>query len=1250
MKILTIRIKNLASLESPELIDFTKEPLLSAGIFAITGPTGSGKSTILDALCLALYGRTPRYAQAREQGVDILDADGTPINQGDIRGILRDGAGDGFAEVDFTGADGLQYRAGWYVRRARYKANGSLQQDTMSLWKLPEETPVPGKKQEVLKEIQQRIGLSFEQFTRSVLLAQGDFTAFLKAGKDEKASLLEKLTGTRIYSDISKRIFEKNKEAAVILKELYNKVTAIAILPEEEKTVLETKQATLANEIKELEQRQDWLKAVIEWQKTKNHLSEKLTEATKNWQKAVAKKESTEEKRPQLNRLEAVQQVRTWADAKYRSQQQQQELQEVLTSLQANYEILLQQKATKTINQQQATQQVQEQKKKLNDLQPYLQEARKLDTLLQEKKAYAILVLKEWDAAKAEQQQQQQQIASRQQEADKILIEIKRLESWLAGHAARKKIAEDISSISARLGDAEKQWQLIQDTTAAVNKGLEEISALDKTEKTLEVQEKLKMNEAAAHTRSLERRQQEIDAIPVTIQEEEREKLIEAIAENTLALAAWQLLYHDLTQLVNASQELERLQQELAGKTAEREQVNIRLKEAEIKKSTLATSFEKAKILSGGQVTALQAMLTEGEPCPVCGSTSHPQTPAPDHTPAILISLEMSFREAEQAYNNLLTEYNNLDKWCEGLSGRIEQTQQDLPERESRVQRLRKNWEKSPAATVGKDIADDKKEAWLTTFRQNQQEQADQIGEKLNHYKTIWEQQEAEKKKEAQRLQELATITEQRKDTIRHKKSREEYIQQQQQLLTRQETDFYRLLTELDAVFPNPDWRENWKKNPQLFLKQIAAFAEEWKEKTAAYNRDTQKQATLIAALREMEEQTKTLVTATNRKETVCMAAIEEEGKLARQRAQVLDGKDVVATEKAVQEAMVTAEKIQQQTTEALEAIRTSIARTETEKEQLLKQIHAAGQAINKGGDQIRKWLDSYNEQYQDKLDEETITALLATPLQTIESLRTLLRIVAENETAALLAYKAQQALWEQHEAAKATDIPAIEIEAQLEKIKVTITTAISTRNRAGFELEQDQQNRKKEALLQKEIIKMQEDSKLLGQLNDLIGSADGKIFRQVAQGYTLDLLLAYANKHLETFTGRYRLERIPGTLGLQVLDMDMGNELRTVFSLSGGESFLVSLALALGLASLSSAEMNVGSLFIDEGFGSLDPATLNMAMDALERLHNQGRKVGVISHVQEMTERIPVQVRVIRLSRGKSRLEITDEIAISAE
>ena len=159
--------------------------------------------------------------------------------------------------------------------------------------------------------------------------------------------------------------------------------------------------------------------------------------------------------------------------------------------------------------------------------------------------------------------------------------------------------------------------------------------------------------------------------------------------------------------------------------------------------------------------------------------------------------------------------------------------------------------------------------------------------------------------------------------------------------------------------------------------------------------------------------------------------------------------------------------------------------------------------------------------------------------------------------------------------------------------------------------------------------------------LNVLLGSADGGKFKAIAQGYTLDILLVYANKHLEELSKRYKLQRIPDTLALQVVDNDMLGEIRTVHSLSGGESFLISLSLALGLSSLSSNRMKIESLFIDEGFGSLDIDTLSIAMDALENLQTQGRKIGVISHVAEMTERITTRVQVIKSANGRSKINV---------
>src|SRR5690606_17887344 len=180
---------------------------------------------------------------------------GSTINQSDVRAILRDGTADGFAEVDFVGIDGQRYRANWSVRRARNRADGSLQQANTTLKNLSTGHDIGGRKTELLSEIIRLVGLNYEQFIRSVLLAQGDFTAFLKADKDQKASLLEKLTGTHIYSELSRRIFERCREEDQQLKLLQRSQEGIVTLTAEELADLNEQEVALAKLLEQLEAR-----------------------------------------------------------------------------------------------------------------------------------------------------------------------------------------------------------------------------------------------------------------------------------------------------------------------------------------------------------------------------------------------------------------------------------------------------------------------------------------------------------------------------------------------------------------------------------------------------------------------------------------------------------------------------------------------------------------------------------------------------------------------------------------------------------------------------------------------------------------------------------------------------------------------------------------------------------------------------------------------------------------------------------
>jgi exonuclease SbcC len=266
---------------------------------------------------------------------------------------------------------------------------------------------------------------------------------------------------------------------------------------------------------------------------------------------------------------------------------------------------------------------------------------------------------------------------------------------------------------------------------------------------------------------------------------------------------------------------------------------------------------------------------------------------------------------------------------------------------------------------------------------------------------------------------------------------------------------------------------------------------------------------------------------------------------------------------------------------------------------------------------------------------------LLTFTFEWIEKEQNTLHSFEKEKTKAVSILQERTQIFEQHSAKKSSERPLYDLQIIFKNAKTQNENFVQAKAAIGFKLKEDEANKHKIGGLLEEILAQSKTTDNWSKLNDIIGSADGKKFRQIAQEHTLEILLSYANKHLEDLTSRYKIERIPNTLGLQVVDLDMGDEIRTVYSLSGGESFLVSLALALGLASLSSSKMKVESLFIDEGFGSLDPNTLNVAMDALERLHNQGRKVCVISHVQEMTDRIPVQIKVSKKASGRSLVEV---------
>lgn len=953
MKILAIRLKNLTSIEGTVEVDFTAEPLCSAGIFAISGPTGAGKSTLLDALCLALYDKAPRFA-ASVESVNLADVGDNRINQSDVRNLLRRGTSDGYAEVDFLGVDGHRYRSCWSVRRTRNKVSGSLQPQMMEVKELDTGKEFQGTKKELLAQLVELIGLTYEQFTRTVLLAQNDFATFLKSKGAAKAELLEKLTGIGVYSFISQEVFARNKAAQEEVALIHNKMSVIELIPEEEQLAL---------------------------QKEKELLAEKRSEGIK----------LLAEQNAQLN---VVRSLKTQEELRTKKQKEEQgeqaRLKTALDILASQEEGLVRFKA------------------QWEAIQPDLKRARQLDVQIQSQQEGYI------------QSQQLLQAARKQvQEQDK-----------------RKRMVEEQLHLS---------YQTLRRLLNVA--GTEDSLRLEQVEETLRQEE----GNLSAGIETNEKRLERLNAFGYPSLAEEQVKLQKELAR--------QQNIRQLTEaLKKAMSEIEHLEKEAADCSKE-------LSEREVALKTVQRLYENARMAVGKDVKALRRQLEEGEACPVCGSTSHPY-----HREQEVV--DTLFRNMEQEYNAATAVYQQVNNRSIAL-------QRDLAH------------QKMIAGQVREQLSAFQKESTDTGNEEQIQQRLGELAKLILEYRNLY----AEWQRGDEEIKKLRSHYE----ALRENVSRCRLAMQK-----------------VSAA------------NEQSVLLQNAAIAEQKRFEVIEKALDT----------------------------------------LRRERSGLLKGKSADEAEAAVARREGELNLALEKARKEVETAQNGLSGLQGE----LKQIASSIEEL-----QVRQKQIEFPEQLPEAIKK-----------QQEENLNT------ERSLSIIEARLLQQA-----------------------------------KNKAAVEQ------------IAKELSEKQSVADRWAKLNKLIGSADGAKFKVIAQSYTLNLLLLHANKHLSYLSKRYKLQQVPGTLALQVVDCDMCDEIRTVYSLSGGESFLISLALALGLSSLSSNNLKVESLFIDEGFGSLDAESLRTAMEALEQLQMQGRKIGVISHVQEMSERISVQVQVHKKVNGKSVLSV---------
>ena len=947
MKIIAIRLKNLTSIEGSVEIDFTVEPLSSAGIFAISGATGAGKSTLLDALCLALYDKAPRFA-ASVESINLADVGDNQINQSDVRNLLRRGTSDGYAEVDFQGVDGHRYRSRWSVRRTRNKASGSLQPQVLEVKDLDTEKEFQGTKKELLAQLVELVGLTYEQFTRTVLLAQNDFATFLKSRGAAKAELLEKLTGTGVYSRISQEIFARNKAAQEEVAMIQSKMSVIELLPEEELLTLQNEKEQL------VEKRAAGIKLLAELNAQLNVVrSLKIQEAL--WMK------KQQEEQEELNKQKNLQDALVVQE-------------EGLIHFKAQWEAI----------------------------QPDLKKARQLDVQIQSQQAGYI-------------QSQQILQAARQQVADQDKKSASAVEQLRISYHSLSRLLNRTDVESLQLEQIEVI--LNEETWTKVNE--ERLGRLNSFGYPSLVDEQGQIQKELTRLQNIK-------------------KLTEEQSKS--------------------KQDIEKLEKEVTACTQQ-------LAEQDAVVKALQRLYENARMAVGKDVKALRQQLQEGEACPVCGSTTHPY-----HREQEVV--DTLYRNMEQEYNTAVSAYQQINNRSIVL-------QRDLThQRATEVQ-------------IKEQLSVLQQEGLPAGEEEHIQNRLNELAERISAYQHLyaeWQQNDEKIKK---------------------------------------------LRTHCDAL------RENVSQC-RLAAQKVSAA----KEQSAILQK---------AAVDEQQ-----------RFEVIAKAL----DALQQERSLLLKGKSADEAEAAVA-------RREKELNEALEKARKQVEGV---------QNHLSG--------------------LQGEMKQLSVV---------IEELR-------EQQKGIEFPEQLPQAIAKQQEDNLNTERTLSTAEARLLQ---------QAKNKTIFEQ------------ITKELTEKQAVAVRWAKLNKLIGSADGAKFKVIAQSYTLNLLLLHANKHLAYLSKRYKLQQVPDTLALQVIDCDMCDEIRTVYSLSGGESFLISLALALGLSSLSSNNLKVESLFIDEGFGSLDADSLRTAMEALEQLQMQGRKIGVISHVQEMSERISVQVQVHKKINGKSVLTV---------
>ncbi|QXR11500.1 AAA family ATPase [Acinetobacter junii] len=1196
MKILSIRLKNLASLAGEHFIDFESEPLAHAGLIAIIGKTGAGKSTILDAMCLALFNKIPRL---KDSDGKLLDVDGSELLTNSPLTVLRRGTGHGFAELCFVAQDQKHYLARWEIKRARENASGKLQSVQRSLKCLTDGVVVADKTKAVETHIQQITQLSFEQFTRAVLLAQSEVTAFLKARDNERGELLEYLTNSSIFAKIGQLAFEKTKEVRLQREKLESVLGHIEIRSDEEIAELQQRFKQLQQHVQQLENEKNQFRQQQQWFEQRDKINKDIALKKQDYDLQLKTQEKIAKDRYLLSQLETFAEIRPIV---FQQQQLQKTLQQLAPQIHQKHNefstLTTQFEQQKTLYAQAETtlNQFQDFERKhqteLTQVRKFVQER---DYIAEEYKKTKIRLtqLESQQQPLIEQQQQlEQSIQNLSAQHTACLEQLKHsaqyvpLDNGLNAHIQQlKQFIQQYQKVENTLGSIQlAQTQLKQDQNT-FNSLITQFGTTQQIEPRIEQQSKLKETQQI--------RLNQLDAIQQKLQH------------------YFELKNEVLTQQ-NKFETVQKQAQQLEQRSRETEKD---YQAAKTEREKLQQVLQQQRLLHAENIEHLRAELKHGEACLVCGSTEHPYRDDESQISKALYALQQQqelqaiqqeqqlfqlWQKAQQQFTQSHIEQNQLQQQLQQLNEKVKAHDQVLQQQVSQT-----NIQLDFSLT----------EHDITTKMQSLVLETSQTQQQLE--KELLQLNQANKDQH---------VLNQNIQNILHQLQTIEHLQQQIQHI-------------VDCL--NADDKMAWSKHDVSISQHILQALQQ-------RSQQLEHAESLIKQKEQINQQLnvlKTNLTGLTTQQTECaqqLKDIEIKGKqntdAANQLIITMTGSAEIKANEWLQQHDQQRQQLQnqyQQVKQSFEQARQHFEQQKNVLEQLQSQQQQNHDALELCKTEITNWLAQHQNFAEDQLSE--LHAFSSTQEQQIRN------AIQQADRALSEANSALKTMQEQLNVHLQSE-PNIQVEQLTELINANqeiLQQTTDQRDQLKLQLEVHQQNLAKQKQFADQIQQIQQQEHRWNKISSLIGDSKGKEFRDLAQQYNLDILLEYANQQLAMLSQRYTLKRLDNSLSLAIIDHDMDGETRSVASLSGGESFLTALAISLAIANMASGSMKIESLFIDEGFGTLDASSLHMVMNALDQLQSQGRKVILISHIQEMHERIPVQIQVQPMGSGSSRIEV---------